>query len=111
MGDDLIPQVEEYKKSLCDEKFEKIPNNFSPRSVRPTVRWWKRDDVSLEAANNDSTSAQLTFTQPRRSTKKQQSKDDVHQRKQQHQVSSQPNENKPKKQIDLESLDILTIDQ
>jgi len=73
--DDLTDQIKEYEASvrLAPEEsvIEGIPTVFSPRSLRPTVRWWNRDDKSLAAANNNSdnnssdAAGQVTFTQSR----------------------------------------------
>ncbi|KAL3937358.1 MAG: hypothetical protein SGBAC_007525 [Bacillariaceae sp.] len=66
MGEDLSPKVEEYKSSIVDtERHSGYPTHFAPRSLRPTVRWWKRDDHSLANANSGDLSGQITFTQPR----------------------------------------------
>lgn len=67
MGYDLAAQLEEYTLSTKDNEIlhGDYPVDFSPRSLRPTVRWWKRDDRSLTHANDGDSSGQLTFTQPR----------------------------------------------
>ena len=67
MGDDISEQLKEYRESIeyiASGCRPDIPTCFSPRSLRPTVRWWKREDRSLENANKEG-SAQLTFTQSR----------------------------------------------
>ena len=106
----MTEQLGEYEKSIsegaCDHNG--IPTRFSPRSLRPTVRWWKRDDKSLEAAN-DGCSKQLTFTQPRSNgSPKLKTNEQQYLRK-----KSLPNEAPaaPKKRLNIDSLDPLTTEQ
>lgn len=97
MGDDILVQLAEYKESLSKDKDEHvyngIPTRFSPRSVRATVRWWKR-----------SSSRQITFTQPRATSEKK-SKQKPPQQK--HLGGSES----VQKERNWESLEVLKIDQ
>lgn len=66
MREDLISKIESYKRSIVDSEYHGgYPTKFTPRSLRPTVRWWKREDSSLASANSGDLSGQITFTQPR----------------------------------------------
>jgi len=95
MGDDISEQLKEYRESIANGAsgcHQGIPTSFSPRSLRPTVRWWKREDRSLENANKEG-SAQLTFTQSRVSSPK------------------KVKANEQKVLLDIDSLDPLTVEQ
>lgn len=108
MDNDLASQTEEYKKSTKDKEtlHGGYPMSFSPRSLRPTVRWWKREDRSLATANSRDLSGQITFTQPRIQgcTRKPE-------KEQQRSIRRKPSPEKILRKLDLESFDILTIDQ
>jgi hypothetical protein len=108
MGDDLMFQIENYQESLANvtTMLDGFPTNFSPRSLRPTVRWWKRDDRSLECANNGNSAGQITFTQPRpkvfRKSNTEQQTTFCHR-------GSSPGQGVPKKVLQIESLEVLTL--
>ncbi|CAJ1945075.1 unnamed protein product [Cylindrotheca closterium] len=110
MGEDLLPTIEEYKNSIIDaEHHGGYPTNFTPRSLRPTVRWWKREDQSLANANSGNLSGQITFTQPRITgcsrTK------NVKVEKQQNRQRKNAQEKVLFQKIDVEVFEKLTIDQ
>jgi len=73
-GDDLTLQLQDFRESLAGANgatiHNNIPTKFSPRSLRPTVRWWKREDKSLANANFGGGSGEVTFSQPRKSKPK-----------------------------------------
>ena len=109
MGDDLTEQLEEYRISIFNETNcnDGIPTCFSPRSLRPTVRWWKREDKSLEAANGDC-SGQLTFTQSRAKVLPKVKANEPNPRPKKSLTAVSPT---PKRVIDIDSLDPLTTEQ
>ena len=108
MGDDISEQLKEYRESIASGCHQDFPTCFSPRSLRPTVRWWKREDRSLENANKEG-SGQLTFTQSRVSSPKK-----IKSNEQQSPYEKPlPVLAAPKKEVllDIDSLDPLTIEQ
>jgi len=108
MGDDISEQLEEYRESIENGCHQDIPTSFSPRSLRPTVRWWKREDRSLENANKEG-AGQLTFTQSRVSHPKKVKADE---QQQSPHKKSLPISDAPKKvQLDIDSLDPLTTEE
>ena len=112
MGDDVTDQIKQYKESIPNGAatiHNGIPTCLSPRSLRPTVRWWKRADKSLANANAYGVgSDEITFTQPRGKTS-QKLKANTEQHPQPKKLSPIPIA--PKKALDIDSLDPLTIDQ
>eukprot|EP00980_Cylindrotheca_fusiformis_P026786 scaffold17468_cov106-Cylindrotheca_fusiformis.AAC.2 len=109
MEDDLTMQLEQYANSTASKG--KLPGgypiSFHPRSLRPTVRSWKREDISMAIANNGDTSGQLTLTQPRIKGRPQKSKKP----EQQQSRRRKPCPEKALRTTELESYDRLTIDQ
>ena len=113
--DDLSDQIKEYEESVRlapdESKIHGIPTQFSPRSLRPTVRWWNRDDQSLAKANNDSTSTrgQVTFTQSHPRGRK----DYMESLEKKETKKDQPSENNsvPRfSEVDIDSLGLISID-
>jgi hypothetical protein len=109
MGEDAKSQFEEYEQSAvkCSSEatYDGIPTQFSPRSIRPTVRWWNREDRSLESANENNSSGQITFTQPRASTRAYKEKHE-----QPRIITPSPTKDAFPEPVDIESLEFLTID-
>ncbi|CAB9522202.1 Ankyrin repeat [Seminavis robusta] len=100
-GDDLVESLQQYRDSTSSV-INGIPTQFEPRSLRPTVRWWNREDGSLANANSAHPEGPLTFTQPRQSTPPKTAK-----KKQGD--NTQPNRDDIAKAIDINSLELLTI--
>eukprot|EP00536_Pseudo-nitzschia_multiseries_P015314 jgi/Psemu1/41967/gm1.41967_g len=118
-NDDLTDQMKEYEESVRSAPdgsvIGGIPTVFSPRSLRPTVRWWNRDDRSLAAANNDNTNAngQFTFTQSRPPRCK--ATDQVQPTEENGKRKGRASSNDVKKgsrfsEVDIESLELITIE-
>ena len=129
--DDIADQIREYQKSVAQAQLlvlgqqpnnyttiiDGIPTQFTPRSLRPTTRWWNRNDQSLAAANYDGDGSggtgQTTFTQSHRSSNN--SDDNIPQRTTEDGLNDgvkmmmkpKPKQNK----IDIESLDLISIDE
>ncbi len=112
--DDLTDQIKEYEESVkqapIESKIMGVPTQFSPRSLRPTVRWWNRDDRSLANANDDtSLGGQITFTQSRPRSKKDDVK--IHNGKRKEKERSIVENKISKSSIaDIDSLDLLSLD-
>jgi len=52
MGDDIHEQCAAFHESIAKTELHGgFPKTFNPRSIRPTTRWWNRNDTSLEATN------------------------------------------------------------
>jgi ankyrin repeat protein len=113
--DDLSDQIREYEESVRlapdESKIHGIPTQFSPRSLRPTVRWWNRDDQSLAKANDDSTSpgGQITFTQSRPRGRKVYLESLEEKKKEKDQLSE--NNSLPRfSEVDIDYLELISID-
>ena len=80
-GDDIQDGKEKYRQSVSDANsstiFNGMPTEFSPRSLRATVRWWNRPENAtlseiqkIEGNRSMTDGLPLTFTQPRELKKK-----------------------------------------
>ena len=114
-ADDLFDQIKEYEDSVRlapdESKIYGIPTQFSPRSLRPTVRWWNRDDQSLAKANDDSASpgGQVTFTQSRPRGRRDYMESLEEKKKEKNQLSE--NNSAPRfSEVDIDSLDLISVD-
>ena len=112
--DDLTDQIKEYEESVrlapVGSKIMGIPTQFSPRSLRPTVRWWNRDDQSLAKANDDtSLDGQITFTQSRPLVKKTDLPSMKENRKE-NEISMENSEISRFRVVDIDSLDLISFD-
>jgi integrase len=111
--DDLAGQIKEYEESVRlapeESKINGIPTHFSPRSFRPTVRWWNRDDRSLAKANDDtSLDGQITFTQSRPCSQK---AGVASTEKRAEETRSSKHVDAPRfSEVDIDSLDLISID-
>lgn len=109
MGDDVKSRFEEYQKSavICNSEaiYDGIPTQFSPRSIRPTIRWWNREDRSLESANENNSSGQITFAHPRASSRASKERHE-----QPRKITPSANKDAFPEPVDIESLEFLTID-
>uniref|UniRef100_A0A7S3DTI3 3'-5' exonuclease domain-containing protein n=1 Tax=Entomoneis paludosa TaxID=265537 RepID=A0A7S3DTI3_9STRA len=114
-GEDLSKPLEDFKQSVNlanpSTIVNGVPTEFSPRSIRPTVRWWNREGGSLESANDvdggAAVTGQITFTQPRPVSKKK-SKNQVEPTQGQSTPSSEYDEYPEK--LDIQKFDLLTMD-
>ena len=109
MGEDIQTELDAYTESIADQRlYDSIPTQFSPRSIRQTVRWWNRADKSLKAANSDK-SGQITFTQPRKPTPQ---KSETTQIAVPERPKTRPQTPPTSKtsQVDLKSMDLLVLD-
>ena len=111
--DDLTNQIKEFEESVRqapeESKIMGIPTQFSPRSFRPTVRWWNRDDRSLAKANDDtSLSGQVTFTQSRSKPKKE---DHVSKKERKEEKSNGSGDSTAARfhEVDIDSLDLISL--
>jgi prolyl-tRNA editing enzyme YbaK/EbsC (Cys-tRNA(Pro) deacylase) len=109
MGQDIQTELHAYKKSIANQRLhDGIPTHFSPRSIRQTVRWWKRGDTSLKAANHGS-SGEITFTQPRKMTSKKSETTDIIVQERRKLRPETPATSKTS-QVNLNSMDLLVLD-
>lgn len=109
--DDIRGQTRAFETSVQQAQPESIvggiPTEFSPRSIRPTVRWWIREARSLEAANLMSgTDGLITFTQPRQVT----SRRKIDQAQSSHRRSLAPRRDVLPDHIDIDALPPLTLE-
>jgi len=123
---DLVSEILEYEESVRRAPEGSIicgyPTEFSPRSLRPTVRWWNRDDLSLAMAHDDQYSdenGRLTPAQSRpvsackrraaaeesREAQNQRAGTDGRSNNDDHQTGSQFVE------VNIESMELLSIDE
>ena len=112
--DDLTDQIKEFEESVRmapdESKIMGIPSHFSPRSLRPTVRWWNRDDPSLANANDDkSISGQITFTQSR-SRNRDAHLGSIERKKIEKHTSMEDSDMQRLSVVDIYSLDLISID-
>ena len=111
--DDLTDQIKEFEESVRtapeESKIMGIPTQFSPRSFRPTVRWWNRDDRSLAKANDDtSLSGQITFTQFRSQPTKE---EHGHKKERKEEKSNSTGDSSATRfhEVDIDSLDLISL--
>ena len=94
VGDgDILKELQAYEKSVSgyENDHTLVPTKFSPRSLRPTVRWWNHpctDDKEDQACNADSNRVECNLKK----------------------IEDNPNENHFET-IDWDSLEHLTLDQ
>eukprot|EP00535_Pseudo-nitzschia_heimii_P007369 CAMPEP_0197180700 /NCGR_PEP_ID=MMETSP1423-20130617/5219_1 /TAXON_ID=476441 /ORGANISM="Pseudo-nitzschia heimii, Strain UNC1101" /LENGTH=1221 /DNA_ID=CAMNT_0042630813 /DNA_START=314 /DNA_END=3979 /DNA_ORIENTATION=+ len=114
--DDLTDQIEEYEESVRLAPDETIvhgfPTQFSPRALRPTVRWWNRDDLFLAKAHDSTlTSGETAITETRSRSRRNYLASLEDEKKEKVQSLHDHNVSRPRfSEVDIDSLDLISID-